>query len=396
LNENESPGNLLHLARVLGRISRKYAGDFVRFLIVNRGNEINEYLEFGANLSQAAGWVRVLRLAGRKFVTNYIEPMGRALQETMTYDQQLYHLLETTEAFIECGQSKMARRAALFAQRQAIQARSACELSHMIKILMKSLRIESHLGLEGFAANIFAHVSTEQMHLLLMREAVGRTVQERVVAAFGLYLLASLNKRGFERFQPDIARLQARLIESAQKESRGGTRALIQIFCRAPEEHLKATAALADWESPLERGLAQIFYRTLNSDREGPFAAAVKPVVLRWDKAPSFGLTPHGRNAEFGILYQLARACEIPTSFARNLDVAAAERLEDEISSPTRSLLSSPLRISAGFPSYNLWAILHESFLRASQLQWSDEILEVGRAIAFREPVENRLEILSG
>ncbi|MCK4829494.1 hypothetical protein KA005_77935, partial [bacterium] len=193
--ENEVLENVVHYTRGLGRVSRTKGCEYVRFLVENHLNEIQDSLEIEANLMLISNWLRMLPMVGKDFADPLINRMSGILFSTVEYDKRLRHLLEATEALIECDHADLAGQYANRALKETSQMRSVRSLRSWIDLFHKAVRIGRELSIPDFPGRLFAEINHWHFTLMLRFE------NQPILSAYTYHLLKSVGVSGVGRFK---------------------------------------------------------------------------------------------------------------------------------------------------------------------------------------------------
>lgn len=366
-DENDRMENVIHYARALGRVSRAKGSQYFQFILDRHKHEVERQLEAEANLALVSNWMRMLRLGGQTFVDQHVDALAKFLQTTAGYDTRLRHLLEATEALIECKQVEAARRFAAQALEEAGQMKSIHRLHEWITVLYKAARIGSELDMPDFAQSLFSGVKNWYFFTYILN------FEDRpLLLACAYHLLQCID---VNNLRGEIQERQGAIIEIAESERRPVLRCLALILTQAPAEKIEAAAEEAEWYKQWERGLAAIAFSTIYPGRENPFYKQPDMPESDWQALLDEELNEHTGNLEFALTLHLAALTGLPEDSLERHRASALERAGDEMFGPTRWLLGQNQgAINLSQRPYYLWSYIKHTVLRSTYLTWESEV----------------------
>ena len=396
ITENERINNLLHWAHALSFVSKSRSKYFVNYLIDNHIDEIYDYIEFEANLMQVSNWLRLFAVSDCEDMEFYIGKFVKVLDEVSEYDIQLIHLLEVTEAMIECGILESAHNFISIIKEQFWQIRTL-SLRNFVLVFHKVQRIEKELNIEGFTVQMLDSIDEWHFQLLFLNDPVENLNDKSIVAAFAVYLLKTCGLLEMKQLNKVVNEIQKLLLDRAKGENHHPLfRAVIQILCNAPYNEIQQTALISTWITPWERGLAHILNHIVHRNENNLFVESIKGEIENYSKEISTGLSEHASNTEFGLCLQLVYKCDINDTLRNDLSTQANERASDENHGAIRWLLTEyPGQIPED-SSYYTWSLLHKTIFKATYLPWAQQVEESARKDAFNMTFKPDLEALLG
>lgn len=389
--ENEVLENVVHYIRGLGRISRTKGSEYVRFLVENHLNEIQDSLEIEANLMLISNWLRMLPMVGKDFADPLINRMSGILVSTVEYDKRLRHLLEATEALIECDQADLAGQFANRALKETSQMRSVHSLRSWIDLFHKAVRIGRELSIPDFPGRLFAEIN--HLHFTLML----RFENQPILSAYTYHLLKSVGVSGVSSLKHTVLEQQAQILDASRDERRIVFKALALTLAEAKVGEIRLTAESDGWNYQWERGLAALLFASVFPDDDNPFAMPPDMSPSEWRDLLFRELNEHAGNLEYGLTLHLAAMTGLSTKELDQFQEVVSKRADDELINPTRWLLQQPPGvIDLHGLSYYVWTYIKNTVLRSTYLTWEDDLEKGMDSTVFNKPyVRDLTAILS-
>lgn len=389
--EIEEIDNVLHYMRTLTYVNRKKGGEYVRHVIERHGAHLRAALKEEVNLMAVSNWLRVLPSRDEAFVKEHVEEVSEALQATAEFDTRLRHLLEATEAMLECGNNTLAAEFAQQALRQKAQMGSVRRLHDWIILFHKATYIGSRLQMPDFPDQLFSRIDDDYF----LDTIFGKESQP-LIKAYAYYLLTKPNGIKSETIRRTIALQQHDLIDftlNENNERRPMLRILALILAEAPLEKIREVAdrieklkaqnlsvvAYEPWESGL---IALIFAHVFPNEDVllvSPLesSAALQEII-------NTEVTEHTGNLEYWLALHFA-ALSGQKHQAEKLVGTLPERFEEEMLKPVQWLLrQSPLHKVTNIPlTYYVWSYLKNTVLRPIYLTWDSELKDANDSNRF-------------
>jgi hypothetical protein len=402
--DNEELENVLHYAHSLRHVSRTTANEFMRFVVVNHYEDIQQSLANEVNLMTVSNWLRALSSREQSVVNDEVNSIIGSLEETAEFDTQLYHLIEATEALIECGQRKAARRFAARALSESSQLRSLRKLQNWIVLFHKALRIESKLGIANFTSDLFEEVNNLRFFTGLLS-----LNNQPLLDSYVVYLLRHTSVAempAFKALGEGITGSRKVMIDMAKLEPRKALRILLSlILAKSPleeihkfvaftNEHLGPDESGALYE-PWESGLIALVFHAQFPEEEVLLADPLKDYIPTWQQIIVQHLNEHARNLEYGLTLYLAKQVGISDEVLAEFYGAIEERAEGEVNSAVSALLRSyNLGLDLRQKPYSMWSLLKDSVLRSVYLPWESDIEDAQDSPTFTQASVRKIDVI--
>jgi hypothetical protein len=170
LEENEEIQNVFSYGVAVGQISRTRYVEYTSLALGNLGESLGEFFRAETNLMLISGCMRWIRIADETSVQEHLDDLLRCLRGALDCDRRLVHLIEATEALLECGLRDDARVFTEHCIREASQTRSIHRLDTWIVIFHKATYIERELKLHHFVRRLFSPMSQLQFEVMVTAE----------------------------------------------------------------------------------------------------------------------------------------------------------------------------------------------------------------------------------
>jgi hypothetical protein len=349
-------------AHALALVSRRHARRFVRYMLVEHGNELHEDLAWRADLDPIADWLhlaRSLRLASRA------EPIIAAADEAVEYDRRPLPLLRLCRSLNDCGHTARARAMADRALSNRAQLGYTRSLETWIDILHEAQGVSSRLEYAGFAEELVGP-GAEAFHSAFAAEP------RPLLRAYLTYLARTDPSGGWRVAFGGRERNAWEVSGAVRGSSHAFERLCALILTGGTTEEVRACAAEGPERIPLQRAYASLLYKSV-----APHYAT--PETFPWNPAAGIDetvplLTPRSAdldNLRFGLFLHLSAWDDTGSVELKKAARIGLRRARDEYRSLASWLLTEPPGTATlATRPLLLWRSLKEMFLRPSSLGW--------------------------
>lgn len=402
--DNEELENVLHYANSLRHLSRATANEFVRFVLANHHGDIQQELTNEINLMTVSNWLRASSNRDQSVVDEEVDSIIGLLEETAEFDARLYHLIEATEASIECGQMKLARHFAARALNESSQLLSVRKLQNWIVLFHKALRIERELDLANFTGDLFEEINNPRFFIGLLS-----LNNQPILDSYVVYLLKHTNVAEIPAFNPlreVLAGSHKVTMDVAKLEPRKALRILLSLilakspleeirkFVASINEHLVPDESGALYE-PWESGLIALVFRNIFPEEEVLLADPLNDSISTWQDIILQQLNEHTGNLEYGLTLYLAKQVGISDESLGEFDEDIKERAENEANSAVSALLKSHrVGLDLRQKPYLMWSLLKDSVLRSTYLPWESDIEDAEDSPTFGQDSVRKIDVI--
>jgi hypothetical protein len=390
--ENEEVENVLHYARTLTYVNRKKGSEYVSHIVKQHGEHIRAALKEEINLMAVSNWLRVLPSSDEAFAKEHVEQVSEALRETVQYDTRLRHILEVTEAMLECRNDILADEFAQQALKQKAQMGSVRRLYDWIVLFHKAVYIGNRLQTPDFANRLFSSIEDHYfLNIIWGKES------QPLLKAYVYYLLSKPDVPISENIRERIKQQHGDVIDFAldeNNERRPMLRILSLILAEAPLEKIREVAnsieklkahdlnliAYEPWES----GLITLLFSQIFPDKDALLISPLEsPDALK--EIINTEVTEHTGNLEYWLALHFAAFSLEQKGQHEKLLKALPQRGTEEMLKPVQWLLNqSPLHKITNVPlTYYIWAYIKNTVLRPIYLTWDSELKDANDSQRF-------------
>ena len=368
-DENEEFENVVHYARTLYDVNRDKGRHYVNFLVEQHRDDIFAIMDSEANLMLVSNWLRVIAMGDLDLAPDYVKRIADLALSVTNIDTRVWHLLEATEALIECKQKGAADQMRLLAAAETSQLRTVNNVRDWVVLFHKTLRIARELNRPDLPEVMSSRIEGWYFFEILGFES------QPVLLAYLFSINKLIEDTGLYEIAHAIRKCHHDMLAKARAERSVVHKLLALILLGAPLEEIRKIAAGATWTELWSAGLTALIFANSYPEEAPLFSAPVSlydnpsPTESEWQNLLMKETSDHRGNLEFALVRYLARLTGLSADLLSQLEHAANARMAAEAFERVRWLL----RQESASPDLNarpfyVWAYLRDTVLRPTYL----------------------------